>query len=148
MSQLPGVPQGYHSVQAYLIFKSTVEAIAFYSRAFGASERLCMKGPDGRVQHAEVQIGDSCVMMADENPDLQAFAPAHFGGSPVSMLIYTEDCDAIYRKALDSGAVSLREPTDEPYGARMGGVQDPFGYKWYLATHQRDMTREELERGA
>ena len=140
-----GVPAGYHSVQPYLIFDGCLAAIAFYKKAFGATERLCIKGPDGRVGHAEIELGDSCVMMADENPVHAAYAPQHFGGSPISLMFYTEDCDATYAKAVSEGATSLREPADQPHGARMAGVKDPFGYTWYIATHQKDMTKEELE---
>jgi PhnB protein len=122
------------------------KAIEFYKKAFGATERLCMKQPDGRVGHAEIQIGDSCIMMADENPQIEAFAPAHYGGSPVSLLIYTEDCDRMFRQAIAAGAKSEREPADQFYGDRMAGVQDPFGYKWFIATHIKDVSKEELEK--
>ena len=120
------VPDGYHSVQPYLIFDGAAKAIEFYRQAFGASETLCMKGPDGRIGHAELQIGDSIIMMADENPQMQAFAPPHYGGSSVSLLIYTEDCDAMYKHAVAAGAKGMREPADQFYGDRMAGVEDPF----------------------
>jgi PhnB protein len=140
-----GVPDGYHSVQAYIILDGAARAIEFYKKAFGATERLCMKGPDGRVGHAEIQIGDSVIMMADESAQMDAFAPAHFGGSPVTLMIYTGDCDAMYKRALGAGATSVREPADQPYGSRMSGVKDPFGYRWWIATHIKDMSKEELE---
>jgi PhnB protein len=139
------IPDGYHSVQSYLIIDGAAQALEFYGKAFGATTVLCMKQPDGRVGHAEIQIGDSRVMMADENPQIQAFAPAHYGGSPVNMMIYTADCDAMYRAALAAGAQSLREPADQPYGDRMAGVEDPYGYKWWLATHIKDLSKGELE---
>ncbi len=139
------VPAGYHSIQPYLMVDGAIAAIEFYEKAFGATERLCMKQKDGRVGHAEIQIGDSCIMMADENGEMQAFAPGHYGGSPVALLIYTEDCDAMYHRAIAAGARSVREPADQPYGDRMCGVLDPFGYKWWIATHIKDMSREELE---
>ncbi len=139
------IPDDYHSVQPYMMFDDAAGAIEFYTKAFGATQRLCMKGKDGKVGHAEIQIGDSCVMMADESPAMEAYPPSHFGGSPVSLLIYTEDCDAMYRTALAAGAKSLREPADQPYGDRMAGVLDPFGYKWWIGTHIKDMTKEELE---
>jgi PhnB protein len=135
MPSLKPIPDGYHSVQAYLIFKDCAEAMAFYQAAFGAKEKLRMANPDGRIAHAEIQIGDSIVMMADEAPQLDVFSVEHFGGSPVSLLIYTGDCDALYTQALNAGAKSDREPADQPYGDRMCGVTDPFGYKWYIATH-------------
>jgi len=145
MSQVKAIPDGYHSVQPYLIYERASDAIAFYSKAFGATERLRMAGNDGAVHHAEIQIGDSCIMMADEAPTIGAFSPGHYGGSPVSLLIYTESCDRMYETALAAGATSLREPTDQPYGDRMAGVKDPFGYQWFLATHIKDVSKEALE---
>ncbi len=140
------IPDGYHSIQPYLMIDGAAKAIEFYKNAFGATERLCMKQPDGSVAHAEIQIGDSIIMMADENAEMDAFSPAHYGGSSVSLLIYTEDCDAMYRQALAAGAKSEREPADQFYGDRMAGVKDPFGYKWWLATHIKDVSEEEMEK--
>jgi PhnB protein len=144
MSTPNPVPAGYHSIQPYLMLKSCTEAIAFYAKVFGATERLCMKSADGRVGHAEIQIGDSVIMMADEHPQIEAFSPEHYGGSPVSIMVYVEDCDATYNKAVAAGAKSLREPSDQFYGDRMSGVLDPFGYKWWIATHIKDVSSEEL----
>ena len=138
------IPDGYHSVQAYLMIDGVVSAIEFYKKAFGATELFCMKQTDGRVGHAEIQIGDSRIMMADENGAMDAYAPGHYGGSSVSMMIYTEDCDAMYRSAIAAGAASVREPADQPYGDRSSGVKDPFGYKWWISTHIKDMSQEEL----
>jgi PhnB protein len=138
-------PAGYHTLQPYLIFKNTMAAIDFYKRAFNAEERLCMKDKDGRVGHAELVFGDSCMMMADEHPAVDAYSFEHYGGSPVRMMIYVPNCDAGYRQALEAGATSLREPTDQPYGDRSAGVRDPFGYTWHLATQIREMSKEELE---
>ena len=98
------IPEGYHSVQAYIIVDGAARAIVFYKKAFGATVRLCMKMPDGRVGHAEIQIGDSVVMMADESAPSDAFAPGHFGGSPVALMIYTDDCDAMYKRAISLGS--------------------------------------------
>lgn len=139
------IPDNYHSVQPYLMFQNTRAAIDFYQRAFGAKERLCMKNADGRIGHAEIEIGNSVLMMADEAPAIEAWSIQHYGGSPVSLLIYTEDCDSLYRRAIDAGATSFREPADQSYGDRMAGVKDPFGYRWFLTTHIRDMSKEELE---
>lgn len=139
------IPDGYHSVQPYLIIDGAARAIEYYKKAFGATERLSMKEKDGRVSHAEIQIGDSVVMLADENPQIQAFGPTHYGGSSVSLLIYTEDCDAMYHQAIAAGAIGVREPADQFYGDRMAGIDDPFGYKWYIATHIKDVSKEELE---
>ena len=122
MSQVKPVPDGYHSVQPYLIFTNAAAAIAFYVQAFGATEKFRMPGPDGRIGHAEILNG----------------------GSPGSLRIYTADCDAVYAQALSAGAASLREPADQPYGDRMSGVRDPFGYKWYIATHIKDVSYAEM----
>jgi PhnB protein len=139
------VPDGYHTVQPYLIFKSAAEAIDFYAKAFGATERIRMASKDGRIGHAEIQVGDSCIMMADEHPEIGALSVQHFGGSPISLMIYVEDCDAVYKQALAAGGTSTREPADQPYGERMAGVKDPFGFHWYLGTRIKNMTKEELE---
>jgi PhnB protein len=127
------IPQGYNTVQPYLMFNSAQEAMNFYAKAFGAKEKMCMKSPEGRVVHAEISIGDSVLMMADEHPEIGAYAIGHYGGSPVSLLIYVDDCDATYKEALAAGGTSEREPTDQPYGDRMAGIRDPFGYKWWIA---------------
>jgi PhnB protein len=148
MPEVRAIPDGYHSVQPYLYFKSTADAIAFYTKAFGATERLRMAGNDGRIGHAEIEIGDSCVMMADENPQWGALSVEHYGGAPMSLMIYVEDCDAVYRKALAAGAKSLREPADQFYGDRMAGVADPFGFQWFIGTHIKDMSKEQLEQKA
>lgn len=140
------IPEGYHSVQPYLIVTAAEEALAFYAKAFGAKQRLCMKDKmTGRVGHAEMEIGDTCIMMADEHPEIGARSPKHYGGSPVSLMMYVEDCDATYKQALAAGATSVREPANQPYGDRMAGVADPFGYTWYLGTHVKDMSKQELE---
>ena len=146
MANVKPIPDGYHSVQPYLMFQRCADAIAFYATAFGAKEKLRMPDKQGRITHAEIEIGDSCVMMADEAPHIDAFSAEHYGGSPVSLLIYTEDCDAMYKQAVGTGAKSLREPADQPYGDRMAGVKDPFGYKWWIATHIKDVSIQELEK--
>ncbi|MGC1360991.1 MAG: VOC family protein [Silvibacterium sp.] len=144
MPTIKPIPDGYHSVQPYLIVKNAAGAIDFYTKAFGAKERLRME-KDGRVGHAEIEIGDSCVMLADETPEMRAFSPEHYGGSPVSLMVYVGDCDAVYAQALAAGAKSEREPTDQFYGDRMAGVLDPFGYRWYIGTHIKDVSKDELE---
>jgi PhnB protein len=128
-----------------MMFAGCVKAMEFYAKAFGARELLCMKGPDGLVGHAEMQIGDSHIMMADESPQMDAYGVKHYGGSPISLMLYTEDCDAMYAKALTAGAKSLREPADQPYGDRMAGILDPFGYKWWIGTHIKDMSTVEIK---
>lgn len=144
MAAVKPIPEGYSSVTPYLIFKSCADAIAFYTKAFGATEKFRMNNAEGQIGHAEIQISDCCLMMADEAPKMEAFAPEHYGGSPVSLLIYTEDCDSMYRRAIAAGATSEREPADQPYGDRMSGVRDPFGYKWWIATHIKDMSVDEM----
>ena len=144
MSQVNPVPEGYHSIQPYLIFKGCAAAIDFCVKAFGATEILRVPTKEGGVMHAEVQIGDSRIMMADEAPQMDAFGPEHHNGSPVSLMIYTENCDAMYQQALRCGAKSLREPSDQPYGDRVAGVLDPFGYKWWIATHIKDVRLEDM----
>ena len=144
MPDVKAIPDGYHSIQPYLIFQNCAEAIEFYKKALGAKERFRMPDAHGRIMHAEIQIGNSVIMMADEAPQMDAFSPQHFGGSPVSLLLYTEDCDALYGRALTAGAESIREPVDQPYGDRMAGVKDPYGYKWYLATHIKDVSPEQM----
>lgn len=146
MSQVKSIPNGYHSVQAYLIMRNCGAAIDFYKQAFGVTERMRMTRPDGRIGHAEIQAGDSVIMMADEHPDTDAFSPEHYGGSPISILLYVDNCDAVYNRAIAAGGKTLREPRDEPYGDRMSGILDPFGHKWWIATHVKDLSKEELER--
>ena len=144
MAETKAVPDGYHSVQPYLMVKNCAESMEFYGKAFGASERLRMPRPDGRIAHAEIQIGDCVLMMADEAPEIEAWSVEHFGGSPISLMFYTADCDEVYRRAVAAGASSLREPTDQPHGDRMGGVKDPFGYQWWIATHMKDVNFQEM----
>jgi PhnB protein len=144
MAQPKPIPEGYHNVQPYLIFNKCADALDYYVKAFGAKERMRFPAPDGKIGHAEIQIGDSVIMMADESPQMDAFSVDHYGGSPVTLMIYTENCDAMYAQALATGATSLREPTDQFYGDRTAGVLDPFGYKWWIATHVKDLSIEEM----
>jgi PhnB protein len=128
-----------------MMFAGCETAMELYTKAFGAREVFRFKGPDGKVGHAEMQIGDCHIMMADEAPQMEAFAVKHYGGSPISLMLYTEDCDAMYARALETGAESLREPADQPYGIRMGGVRDPFGYKWWIGTQIQVMSEGEIQ---
>lgn len=147
MPAVKPIPDGYHSVQPYLILNNASAALDFYARAFGAKERLRME-KDGRIGHAEIEIGDSCVMLADEHPEIGAYSAAHYGGSPVSIHLYVTDCDGTYQRAIAAGAKSEREPADQFYGDRTAGIHDPFGIRWYISTHIRDVSKEELERMA
>ena len=146
MTQPKPIPDGFHSVQPYVILQNCAMAIDFYAKAFGAQEKFRMTGKEGQIHHAEIQIGDSRIMMADEHPGVEAFSPGHYGGSPVSLLIYTANCDEMYKQAISADATSVREPADQPYGDRMSGVKDPFGYKWWISTHIKDMLTEDLEK--
>jgi PhnB protein len=145
MSPVKAIPEGYHSVQPYLHIRGAAQAIEFYKQAFGATEIMRMPLADGRLGHAEIRIGDSVVMLADEAPERGIHGPAHYGGAPMTLMFYTEDCDAIYQKAIGAGSKSLREPTDQFYGDRMAGIEDPFGFQWYIATHVKDLSPEEMK---
>jgi PhnB protein len=145
MSPVKPIPEGYHSVQPYLHVQGAAKAIEFYKQVFGAEEIMRMPQPDGRLGHAEIRIGDSVVMLADEFPERGIHGPAHYGGAPMTLMFYTADCDAIYKKAIAAGSKSLREPTDQFYGDRMAGLEDPFGFQWYVATHVKDVSEEEMK---
>jgi PhnB protein len=127
----------YNTLQPYLMVKNAAAALEFYKQALGAVERVRHMRPDGRVMHAEFSLGDTCVMMADEVPETEAWGSEHYGGSPVSLHMYVADCDTQYQQAIAAGAIPVREPSDQPYGDRMGGFRDPFGYTWWLATRKR-----------
>jgi PhnB protein len=140
------IPDGYHSVTPYLTIKGAADAIEFYKDAFGATERMRMPGPDGKVAHAEVQIGDSVVMLADESVEMGGRGPLSIGGSPVTIMVYVEDVDATVARAVAAGATLTHPVSDKFYGDRSGGLQDPFGHKWHLATHTEDVSPEEMGR--
>jgi PhnB protein len=142
------VPEGYHTVTPYLIVGDAAGAIDFYKRAFNAVEVFRMTDPGGRVAHAEVKIGDSHVMLADEHPEINARGPQTIGGSPVSFMIYVDDVDAMVEQATAAGAKLTRPVADQFYGDRTGGVEDPFGHAWYIATHVEDVSPEEIQRRA
>jgi PhnB protein len=145
MSPVKAIPEGYHSIQPYLHIRGAAQAIEFYKKAFGATEIMRMPQPDGRLGHAEIRLGDSVVMLADEYPERGIHGPAHYGGAPMTLMFYTENCDAIYEKATAAGAKSVREPTDQFYGDRMAGIEDPFGFQWYIATHIKDVSDEDMK---
>jgi PhnB protein len=148
MSAVKPIPDGYHSVTPYLIIGGgkASEALDFYARAFGAKELMRMPKPGGDgITHAEMQLGDSRIMLADESPKVDAFGPDHFGGSPITLHVYVPDVDATTKQASDAGASIIRPVADQFYGDRTAGLEDPFGHKWYLATHVRDVSMEELE---
>ena len=142
------MPEGYHTVTPYLIVHDAAGAIDFYKKAFGATELFRMSGPGGKIGHAEVKIGDSPVMLADEHPEMGARSPGSIGGSPVSMLVYVEDVDTFFARAVAAGAKVVRPITNMFYGDRTGGLEDPYGYQWYISTHIEDVSMEELQRRA
>jgi PhnB protein len=146
VSQVKPIPDGYHSVTPYLFVKGALQAIDFYKNVFGATEILRVPGPDGRVMHAEVKIGDSIVMLADENPRQGVMSPQTIGGYSVGMHLYVENVDAVYQKAVESGAIALRPIKDQFYGDRSGSLLDPFGHMWSVATHMEDVSPEELSK--
>lgn len=146
--QVKPIPKGYHSVTPYLVVHDGAAAIDFYKRAFGAKEMFRMDGPGGKVAHAEIQIGDSRVMLADEVPDMKAFSPRSVGGTPVSLLIYVEDVDTVYATAIKAGGAATRPVEDMFYGDRTGCLTDPFGHVWHISTHKEDLTPEEIQHRA
>ena len=145
-AQVRPVPEGYHSVTPYLIIKGAAKALEFYQRAFGAKETIRMPGPGGKITHAEMRIGNSIVMLADEHPEINARSPESFGGSPVMIHLYVEDVDAVFNQAVAAGAKVERALADQFYGDRTGGVKDPFGYSWYIATHKEDVSPAEMQK--
>ncbi|MCA9061716.1 MAG: VOC family protein [Planctomycetaceae bacterium] len=138
------IPQGYHSITPYLLIRGASDAIEFYKRAFGAVEILRLQAPDGTVGHAEIRIGDSHVMMADEVAEMDYLGPQSRGGTTVSLLLYTDDVDALFAKALEAGATELKPLCDQFYGDRSGTVTDPWGHIWTVATHIEDLTPDEI----
>jgi len=142
------IPDGYHSVTPYLILNDATAALEFYKKAFGAVELLRMPAPGGRIGHAEIKIGDSPVMLADENLEINARSARTIGGSPISLMVYVPNVDAVVAQAVAAGGKLVRPVADQFYGDRTGGVDDPFGFHWYIATHVEDVPPDELEKRA
>ena len=140
------VPDGYHAVTPYLIVNGAASAIDFYKKAFGATELMRMASPDGRVGHAEIRIGDSPIMLADEFPEMGHKSPQTLGGSPISIMIYVTDVDTVFKQAIAAGGKEQRPVKDQFYGDRSGTLEDPFGHVWHVATHKEDVSPEEMER--
>jgi PhnB protein len=140
------VPAGYHSLTPYLIVDGGVRALSWYVEAFGARELMRLSAPGGKIGHAEIEIGDSRVMLADESAEMGAKAPGAFGGSPVSLHLYVPDVDATINKAVTAGATIKSQPEDKFYGDRLGSLVDPFGHTWHISTHIEDVSVEEIER--
>ena len=142
------IPDNYPQISPYLHVDGAAEAIAFYERVFGATERMRMPDPSGKIGHAELQLGDSVIMLADEYPDMGIRGPSAYGGSPVTISVYVEDVDDVYQRALDAGAKTVRDLEDQFYGDRTAQFEDPFGHRWGIATHVEDVPPEELKKRA
>ncbi len=140
------IPEGYHTVTPFLTIRDAARAIEFYEKAFGAQARGIMKGPDGKVMHAELKIGDSIIMLSDEFPDFGALSPQSLNGSPAGLHIYVEDADAAFDRAVKAGAQVEMPVMEQFWGDRYGRLQDPFGHKWSIATHVKDLSMDEMKR--
>jgi len=139
------VPEGYHHITPYLIIKGAAAAMDFYKDVFGATEIMRMPQQDGRIGHAEMKMGDSFIMLADEYPEMDIVSPATLGNSTVGILLYVDDADATFNKAVSRGAKVNKPMADQFYGDRSGTVIDPFGHKWTIATHVEDVSPDEME---
>jgi PhnB protein len=148
MADVKPIPDEYPQVTPYLCVDGADAAIGFYREVLGATERARLAGPGGKVGHAELQLGDSLIMLADEYPELGIRSPKAFGGSPVTISVYVEDVDAAFERALKAGAKALRPVEDQFYGDRIGQFEDPFGHRWSVATRIEDVTPEEMARRA
>ncbi len=146
MSAAKAIPAGHHTVAPYLAVKNGARALEFYKRAFGAAESYKFLMPDGRLGHAEIRIGDSIIMLSDEFPEFGGKSPQTLGGSPVSIHLYVEDVDAVFKRALAAGAKERKPVTDQFYGDRSGQLEDPFGHLWWVATHKEDVPPEEMQK--
>jgi PhnB protein len=142
------IPDNYPQVMPYLIVDGAGEAIEFYKSVFGAEERMRLEGPDGRIGHAELQIGEAVIMLADENPSMSIEGPKSVGGTPVTIYVYLEDADATFERAVQAGAKPLRAVEDQFYGDRSGQFEDPYGHRWNVATHVEDIGEDEMSRRA
>ena len=140
------IPDGYHAVTPYLIVDGAAKVIEFYKEAFGAAELFRLAGPDGRVGHAEIKVADSPIMLGDEHPGAGARGPQSFGSSPIHLMLYVEDVDAVFARAIAAGATVSRPVKDQFCGDRAGTVTDPFGHRWTLGTHKEDVPPDEIDR--
>jgi PhnB protein len=142
------IPEGYHTVTPYLAVDDAAEAIAYYTKAFGAKERSRMEAPDGSIGHAELEIGDSLVMLSDPFPQATTRTPKELGGTTATVFLYVEDVDAVVKRAVDAGATVTMEVADQFWGDRFGAITDPFGHSWSIATHVEDVPPDEMARRA
>jgi len=147
-SKVKPIPDGYRGATPYLTVKNAAAAIEFYKKAFGATELFRLGAPDGRIGHAEVKIGEAVIMLSDEYPDMNVLGPETIGGSPVTIHLYVENVDAMAKSAVEAGAKVERPVEDQFYGDRGGKFTDPFGHRWWLATHKEDVSPEEMKKRA
>ena len=145
MANVKPIPEGYHSLTPYLIIDGAAKALEYYKKAFGATELFRMEH-EGKIGHAEMKIGDSPFMLADENAGMGYRGPKALGGTPVSLMIYVDDVDTIYKQAIDAGGVEMKALQDQFYGDRSGTLTDPFGHVWTVATHKEDVSQEEMDK--
>ena len=148
MADVKPIPDGYPQVTPYLCVDGAKAAIEFYSNVLGATERMHMPGPDGKIGHAELELGDSLIMLADEYPEMGIRGPKAVGGTPVTISIYVEDADAVFDAAVAAGATAVRPVENHFYGDRIGQFEDPFGHRWSVATHVEDVPPDEMEKRA
>jgi uncharacterized glyoxalase superfamily protein PhnB len=144
----PAIPKGYHTVTPSLFVAGAAKAIDFYKKALGAEELMRFPGPDGKIMHAEIKVGDSIIMLADEMPDMGGRGPKSIGGTPVSFFVYGENVDAAWKRAVDAGAKEVVPLADQFWGDRTGCLEDPFGHQWWLAQHVEDLTPEQIRKNA
>lgn len=145
MTQIAPIPEGFSTVTPHLVCEGAADAIVFYQKAFNAVEMSRMPGPEGKIMHAQVRIGNAIVMLVDDFPDWGSIGPKALKGTPVVLHLYVEDCDAAYNQAVAAGASAKMPPADMFWGDRYGMVSDPFGHIWSIATHQRDMTPDQMQ---
>ncbi|HWB72072.1 MAG TPA: VOC family protein [Egibacteraceae bacterium] len=148
MAEVKPIPDGYPRVTPYLCIDGASAAIDFYREVFAASERMRMPAPAGKVGHAELQLGDSVIMLSDEFPEMGVRSPQTVGGTPVTLSVYVEDVDGVFDRAIQAGATALRPVEDQFYGDRTGQFEDPFGHRWSVATHVEDVPPDEMARRA
>jgi PhnB protein len=144
----PAIPKGYHTVTPSLFVEGAAKAIDFYKKALGAEELMRYAGPDGKIMHAEIKVGDSIIMLADEMPEMGGRGPKSIGGTPVSFFVFGENVEAAWKRAVDAGAKEVVPLADQFWGDRTGCLVDPFGHQWWLAQHLQDLTPEEIRKNA
>ncbi len=145
MADVKPIPEGYHSLTPYLVVDGAAQALEYYKQAFGATELFKMEH-EGKIAHAEMKIGDSPFMLSDEHPEQGFKGPKSLGGSAVGLMIYVEDCDAVFKKAIEAGGAETKPVQDQFYGDRSGSIKDPFGHIWTISTHKEDVTPEEIDK--